>query len=72
MTELKTLKDIDGEDEYTEDNVHTGFWVSRSELKQEAIKWIKDKNYYGDKNHNNWKWIFLNFFNITEEELKDG
>lgn len=53
---LKTLKEID---------MHHS---KREHIKQEAIKWVKD---YREKNmaFNVRSWI-INFFNITEEDLK--
>ena len=58
---LKTLKDLKG---------FTGFGYSEETLKKEAIKWIKQHNEDG------WDYLaFVNdwiieFFNITEEDLK--
>lgn len=77
MTELKTLDDLDGWDEF-------GGAVSREDLRQEAIKWIKHIQITdeGDYYEGEWEiktnekvkekkieWIKY-FFNITNEELK--
>ena len=57
MTELKTLKDL-----YSYD----GKFIEVSELKAEAVKWIKQKDFHiYDK-----EWI-KHFFNITDEDLKE-
>ena len=60
MKKLKTLKELEAE------NINkTGeFGVSSYELKQEAIKWIK--NFDVSIGWEDWK----KFFNITEEDLK--
>jgi len=64
MIELKTLKDIRRCGEFQDD-------IMPEDLKQEAIKWVKefetpnDKNYYGTVE----EWI-KHFFNLTEEDLK--
>lgn len=67
MTELKTLKDF-------EDAFNTGLSPAASqafkELKQEAIKLVKEKmitSLIGDYTA---KMYFMEFFNITEEDLK--
>jgi len=74
---LKTLKDITsirkkGQVAYSETDVIV------YEIRQEAIKWIKHFTQYPlcEKEHN-WQDIkvmkirdFMNFFNITEEELE--
>ena len=58
MTKLKTVKDL-GNDVN---------WIGRLILKKEAIKWVKqDKDF--DKKYP-WRDIFMNFHNITEEDLK--
>lgn len=54
MTELKTLKDIQIPDSF----------YSKSKIKKEAIKWVKEAN----KNNLSVDW--LTFFNITSEDLK--
>ena len=75
MTELKTLKDL----EWFQDDINKPIVkVDVEELRQEEIKWIKDF-----RENKLWSlpfpmarkeivdWI-KHFFNITEEELKDG
>jgi len=63
--ELKTLKDING----------LGYWnVNRLELRREAVEWVKVKfnlshtigcGFHADKG-----WLeFMEFFNLTEEDL---
>ena len=66
MTELKTLKD------FGLMNVQEGMsqgktiFVPLQEIREEAIKWVKVG---GSKAK--LEWIKM-FFNITEEDLKDG
>ena len=40
-------------------------------IKQEAIKWANDKKIYESFDHKEsyWRWLFLNFFNISEDDL---
>ena len=70
MTELKTLKDFDikGEPEEIEKVIKI-----LNVVKAEAIKWVKDceckKTHWGSKKCESC-WRFINFFNITEEDLK--
>lgn len=54
MNELKTLKDFE---EFRS-------CISKIELKQEAIKWVKELPHIITKED----WI--DFFNLTEEDLK--
>ena len=79
MTELKTLKDIEridivgiGNNRHT--NYNVGF-VTTDELKQEAIKWVKERRKECENcqfynvvclEHEFW----MERFNITEEDLK--
>ena len=73
MTDLKTLNDIvfDHPDQYGSD--------IKMELRQEAIKWIKYFNERKIKSIcgtcSDWHQCsakqFINFFNITEEDLKE-
>ena len=72
MTELKTLKDfrvyrkpIFESTEKMKEGIN---WVC-DELKAEAVKWIKDalKN---KPIHQDELFIFMDFFNLTEEDLK--
>ncbi|KKM97642.1 hypothetical protein LCGC14_1166000 [marine sediment metagenome] len=71
---LKTLKDLEGI-KTSEINgvkskpVKTGI-VSVRLLKQEAIKWVKDMDKVKIQGSINWKVIFKNFHEITEEDLK--
>ncbi len=62
---LKTLKDLK--------TLHGGYVVSKRKLKQEAIKWVnfimKDTTKDDEKRVSKLVWI-MNFFNITEEDLK--
>jgi hypothetical protein len=60
MTKLKTLKDIYG-------NKANG-QISIKDLRQEAIKWIKGKD-WNDGALILKLWI-KHFFNLTEEDLK--
>ena len=75
MTELKTLKELILP--YTESDGSMG-WISPTEIRQEAIKWIKQykKDLKSTKTEititiirARISWIKA-FFNITEEELK--
>jgi hypothetical protein len=63
MTKLKTLKDLDS---------HA--WAGRAcylkdELKQEAIKWVKNEKYQG-LYYESMKYFITTFFNLTEDDLK--
>lgn len=65
MTELKTLKDI---------SLIEGYCVAhdieaKNNLREEAIKWIKDTQENNSGMQDRITWI-KHFFNITEEELK--
>ena len=63
MTKLKTLKDLD--QDILEEKVIIDL------IKKEAIKWVKfgfHKNKEGKWIQ--WKFMFREFFNITEEDLK--
>ena len=76
MTELKTLKDL-------KIGIYCGecgmeYEASLEPVKQEAIKWVKQSLQYplSQENHD-WRKIrlmtvgdWMNFFNITEEDLK--
>ena len=61
---LKTLKDLRFADE--------GILVHADMLREEAINWANDKESYEKFDHkeNYWRWVFMNFHNITEEDLK--
>ncbi len=60
---LKTLKDLNIDDY----RVFCEEAVGKSELKAEAIKWVKDMEDYEIVN---WEENFKDFFNIIEEDLK--
>ena len=63
ITKLKTLKDMKWP---IESGTHPDF-VKIRELKEEAIKWVKDLRYYDqelEERH------FMEFHNITEDDLK--
>ncbi len=65
MTELKTLKDIDDENDYSDGTCGS----YQEKIKQEAIKWYKfnmDKPPKDRISGSDW----LEFFNITEDNLK--
>ena len=66
MNELKTLKDIEFEGLWGKNFPRMHAWKTRKILKAEAIKWVKE---FDDKNT---KEAFKHFFNLTEEDLKDG
>ncbi len=90
---LETLKDIKGY--FGSEKWGTDYWINKygnvdtgerlrdeicKQLKQEAIKWIKelketdefseDEQGIFDNNYNVQEWI-KHFFNLTEEDLKD-
>lgn len=86
MTELKTLKNLQmygNESNYPGDSFTNPDLVSVIELRKEAIKWIKAIDAYEARHKEACDltvadfccgdgaraWI-LNFFNITEEDLK--
>jgi len=75
MEELKTLKDL--EELYDHGIRPATIDIPSSHLKQEAIKHIKDMqeamSIYANTSYTQGKIdIFKHFFNITEEDLKDG
>ena len=73
MTELKTLNELEEEMKYKVDD---GFEIIKR-IKQEAIKWVKEKSTYYSKKENyilfvddkQKEWIKY-FFNLTEKDLK--
>ena len=67
MTKLKTLKDLDFWTLYVAERDEERDVVDRDDLKQEAIKWVKD---FRERDDEIWESNFMNFFNITEEDLK--
>ena len=83
MTELKTLKDLENVKndtllylikEFKKGKVNKNIITSTYFLKQEAIKWVKNRWGYAKKISDEEKVIrvsdLLNFFNLTEEEVK--
>lgn len=70
MKEFKTLKDLDTAKDYTPlSRTHYEDFVDKEDLRQEAIKWIKDdfelvKNPESHRMLERWK----ERFNITENE----
>ena len=61
-TELKTLNDLEN---------RNGYWILESELKTEAIKWVKDLIQDGiPENVKTSNWV-KSFFGITDDDLKD-
>ena len=62
---LKTLKDIT----FVCENC-AGWNIDTSNLKQEAIKWIKNWKEINNKAHSNEIYAFESFFNIKESDLK--
>ena len=63
----KTLKDLNWD--YLDFPRNNEKAVSKKELKQEAVKWIKHfKEKYGEKYHR--ANSFMDFFNIKEKDLK--
>lgn len=68
MKDLKTLKDLTNEDEmnsYSNDNCKDFV----KDLRQEAIKWVKNYSKHANKDVGECA-LFINFFNITEEDLE--
>ncbi|MEK0338013.1 MAG: hypothetical protein QQN41_11325 [Nitrosopumilus sp.] len=63
---LKTLKDILNESRYSKEGEIKLDAVLTADLEQEAIKWIM----YGLKYERNFFKVFMEFFNITEQDLK--
>lgn len=82
MEELKTLKDIDA----IKGNIFENDFRAYQEIKQEAIKWIKELNRVNKKHtlelskynasgsdsstNSNVVRFIIDFFNITDEDLK--
>jgi len=79
MTELRTMKDIDGDISSKDLTVNQTKIEIFHELKQEAIKWAKEiqkpyrelesKYFANFQARDTINWI-KHFFNITDEELK--
>ena len=74
MTELKTLKDLEEENdedvmEEFELNEEQRYWIYSSKLKAEAVKWVKNELIY-DSDKEVVRWI-KHFFNLPEEDLKN-
>jgi len=83
MTELKTLKDI--EDRFAKDGYDHYKGKPTDIIREEAIKWVKEleskeksPNFlysisgypYGEPKNNNVRDWIVDFFNITDEDLK--
>lgn len=79
--EVNQGKDLMSVAPVTSDGYEMGLKIKREawgkehlarDLKQEAINWVNEKEIYEkfDHTHNYWLWVFKNFFNITEEDLK--
>jgi hypothetical protein len=75
MTKNKTLKDLECKGET---HGYRERWISETELKREAIKWV---NFARDTKFNisewpneqfakGFAWALFYFFNLTEEDLK--
>ena len=72
MEKLKTLKDIEQVSSADRE------WISKPQLKQEAIKWVKEENKQwqeslGERNNvpiSPRSIMMMEFHNITEEDLK--
>ena len=65
MSKLKTLKDFENSEEKW-----LGYdFVLTHVLREEAIKWVKERNIHHHQNCDA-KITLLKFFNITEEDLK--
>jgi hypothetical protein len=60
---LRTLKDI------KRGALHKG-WIDEKELRQEAVKWVKHFLSLSNQNYSPRVIAFMDFFNLTEEELK--
>ena len=67
MTELKTLKDLNSKCEDFEAGIT---WYAESDLRQEAIKWLKVMNKEDWDNRTYITDVWKDFFNITDEDLK--
>ena len=69
MTELKTLKDLNGVLFITsEDQKINNGWSNNDELRAEAIKWIKEI-YKIQPDKDEPVTFIKHFFNISEEDL---
>ena len=81
MTELKTLKDFKdlgdpnarGEEALIRDFEQNSNNELIEQLKQEAIKWIKEMDIKKSEDYCNRMMDFIiNFFNLTKEDLKEA
>jgi hypothetical protein len=72
MAELKTLKDIaeDIEEEFGFFSMNEATIKSFQTIKQEAIKWVKNAIIETRGNLEDGWDQFMEFFNLTEEDLK--
>ena len=68
--DLKTLKDIEPDWKIGSSKEHTKGFLSKGQLRAEAIKWVKveQKIWKEDANIQVINWI-MHFFNIKEEDL---
>ena len=69
MTELKTLKDLEACYMSNKGDASEPFALIE-ELRQEAIKWVKYARRIEKPATFNWMECFINFFEISEEDLK--
>ena len=75
MEELKTLNDIEFYDKDYEEKFHRVERNIKIELKKEAIKWFRyfqSGDIKTDLQRQGIMEFILNFFNINDEDLKDG
>lgn len=75
MTKLKTLNDIEHKKELWNINneIKYKLLIPKTELKEEAIKWYKKyayKNTYEDTISMAKMEFIIDFFNLTDEDLK--
>ncbi|MCD6172945.1 MAG: hypothetical protein J7J96_04020 [Sulfurimonas sp.] len=79
MSKLKTLKDLEATEWNSTHTQRFEKWVNVSELKQEAIKWVKsyEKSFENPACNEEQENKYLgaisflkHFFNLTEEDLK--
>lgn len=65
---LKTLKNLNNEQGFASICTMENH-VDAEDLKKEAIKWVKLRNTFSGTD---WQKVFIDFHNITEEDLKDA
>ena len=63
---LKTLKDLERSECHGDNRCYCdgGSVAEVSELKAEAVKWVKNRDKY-------WYNAWIEFFNLTEDDLKE-